>query len=368
MVKHLTVVRNEAKREATIRLYGVIGDYWFSDGDPLTAQQFQKELTSLEKDFDVINIRINSPGGSVWEGLAIANAIKASRKEIHTYNDGLAASMASVILASAKAGNRHAAKGSILMLHSASTIAWGNAEGMRETADMLDTHDEVLAGFFADASGKSVEDIKAAYFDGKDHYLTATEAHAEGFLIAEDYASDTMPENIKDMSHEQIAALYQPQAKQEDEEVSTSLMAKIEAKIKSLLNPNNIEMKFPKLEALAKLGVENVKPEMVEAVKTELAEAQIEGVSIVMDAELTKLTTDLADSNSLVQQSVSDLAAKDATIVAKDAEIVSLKAKLAAPADEAGSVDTDAADDIAGKGVVNEFETSFDREIKAKLK
>ncbi len=361
MVKHLTVVKNEAKKEATIRLYGVIGDYWFSDGDPLTAQQFQKELTALEKDYDVINIRINSPGGSVWEGLAIANAIKASRKEIHTYNDGLAASMASVILASAKAGNRHAAKGSVLMLHSASTIAWGNAEGMRETADMLDTHDEVLAGFFADASGKSVEDIKAAYFDGKDHYLTAAEAQAEGFLTAEDYAADNLPENIKDMSHQQVAALYQPATNQAGEEVSPSLMAKIEAKIKSLINPKNTEMKFPKLEALAKLGTENLTEELVNAAKTELAEAEIEGVSIVLDAELT----DLAAKAEKLTTVEATLANKEAELTAKDAEIADLKAKLASPADEGGNPDGGVGNEIpAGNAPKNEFRTSVDEELE----
>jgi ATP-dependent Clp protease protease subunit len=377
MVKHLTVVKNEAKKEATIRLYGVIGDFWFSDGDPLTAQQFQREITALEKDFDTINVRINSPGGSVWDGLAIANAIKASRKDIHTYNDGLAASMAAVILAAAKDGNRHAAKGSITMLHSASTIAWGNANGMRETADMLETHDEVLAGFFADASGKSIGDIKAAYFDGKDHYLTAQEAQAEGFLIAEDYASDALPENITDMSHQQIAALYQPAATA-DQEPSPSFMAKIEAKIQSLINPKNTEMKFTKLdakiqslinpkntemkftklEALAKLGAQNVTEELVNAVKTELAEAEIEGVSIVLDSVLEKNTTDLADANLLVQQGVSDLADKDALIA-------DLQAKLAAPADEGGNPAGAGGNEIPGGGqepVYNKTSVDLEKE------
>lgn len=336
MVKHLTVVKNEAKKEATIRLYGVIGDFWFSDGDPLTAQQFQRELTALEKDFDVIRIRINSPGGCVLEGLAMANSIRASRREIHTYNDGLAASMASVILSAAKDGNRHAAKSSITMLHSASTFAFGNAEDMKEAADMLESYDEVLAMFYADATGKTLEEIKATYFDGKDHFLTAAQAEELGLVISEDYAADALHENITNLSFKQIAALYQPE-KQDDREPSPSFMAKIEAKIQSLINPKNTEMKFTKLEALAKLGAQNVTEELVNAVKTELAEAEIEGVSIVLDSVLEKNTTDLADANLLVQQGVSDLAAKDAELVAHTATIADLQAQLKAPADEGGN-------------------------------
>lgn len=364
MVKHnLSIVKNEATKEATIRLYGVIGDGWFDDEDPLTAQKFQTALNALNS-FDRINVRINSPGGSVWEGLAMANAIKASRKEIHTYNDGLAASMASVILVAAKAGNRHAAKGSITMIHSASTMAGGNAKQMRETADALDTHDEVLASFYADATGIDVADIKANYFDGADHYLTAQEAADAGFVTVEDYAVDALPENIKNLSHLQMVALYTPEAKQE-EGVSNSLWLKIEAKIQSLIHPNNTEMKFPKLEALAKLGAENVKPEMVDAALTELAEAEIEGVTLVLDAVLDKHVTDLADANLLVQQSVSDLAAKDALIEAKDAEIVALTAKLGEPGADAGGTHTDEDDDFTDKGKVAFVATSVDKEKAA---
>ena len=357
---HLTVVRNEETKEATIRLYGVIGDDWFSDADPLTAQKFQKEFSLLEAGFDVINIRINSPGGSVWDGLAIANAIKASKKDVHTWNDGLAASMGAVILVSAKKGNRHAAKGSITMIHSASSYEGGNAENMREAATALDAYDEVLATFFADAIGEDVAKIKADYFDGKDHYLTGQQAADLGFVTVEDYQSEEMPANIMAMSFMQVAALYKPEAKAEDKP-SSSFMKIVIDEVKTFLNPkSNTEMKFPKLEALAKLGAENLTEELVNSAKTELAEAEIEGVSIVLDSEIEVLNQSVTDL-AMTRQTLTD---KETELATATAKIVALEAKLAKPAAEAGAVDTSVQDAIDAAENQPSYNTSVDDELK----
>lgn len=357
MVKHLTVVKNEAKKEAEIFLYGIIGNLKAGDNN-ITAKDFQKELSNIPKDIERVNVRINGPGGSVWDGLAIANAIQASKKEIHTYNDGLAASMLAIILASAKDGNRHAAKGSITMFHSASSGTYGNAAGLRDAADMLDVHDKVLAGYISDATKMPFDDVLAKYFNGKNHYLTAQEAEALGIVKVEDYAAKPIPTNLieNELSFDEVAAFYN---ENDEEEISPSLMAKIKAQIQSLINPKNTEMKFTKLEALAKLGAENLTDELVEAVKTELAEAEIEGVTIVKDTEMVDLAT---KAEKLVTVEAT-LATKEADMLVKDALIADLQAQLKAPADEGGNPDGVVGNEIPGGEPKNEFRTSVDDEL-----
>ncbi len=78
------------KQEATIRLYGTIGEK--IDGD-----LFAQELASLENRCDLIRLRINSPGGDVTQGLSIVGAMLSMNTPIHVHVDGVAASMAAVI-------------------------------------------------------------------------------------------------------------------------------------------------------------------------------------------------------------------------------------------------------------------------------
>src|SRR5690606_27365480 len=113
-------------------------------------------FNELEDIHDRINVHINSPGGSVWDMLPIFNAIKSSKKEVHTYVDGIAFSAGAMILLAAKKGNVHMAKGSLMMLHAVSTGRYGNARAFRREAETLDTYDEVLGQLIADRTGKSL--------------------------------------------------------------------------------------------------------------------------------------------------------------------------------------------------------------------
>lgn len=326
---HLRVVKNESTNSAQIFLYGIIGDYWYSD-DPLTARRFQQQLNNL---FDVneIHVHINSPGGDVMEGLGISNAIQSSKKIIHTHNDGVCASMGAVILASAKKGHRHAAKGSLTMFHSASTFAWGNATQLREDADMLEKHDEVLAEIIADALGRPMADVKATYFDGKDHWLTATELESEGFLTIDNYDASDVPDNASAMKYEKVAAFYR----------GTTPTPQI----------NNENMfgkdKFKSLSALAKVAAAEITAEQVEAVNNEIETEGIPGVTLVLDSQLQTLTDDAGKVPGL-NTKVTDLetAAKTAqtTIENLTKEVADLKKAGGKPAAEADGVKPDSTD------------------------
>ncbi|MCH5690033.1 Clp protease ClpP [Niabella sp. W65] len=119
------LIINKANSDvAEILLYGYIGEF------DLSANAFVRELRALEKDYSKINIRINSAGGSVFEGIAIYNAILSSTAEINTYIDGLAASMASII---ALAGKRvYISNNATYMTHLPSTYTSGNSDNIKE--------------------------------------------------------------------------------------------------------------------------------------------------------------------------------------------------------------------------------------------
>lgn len=163
---------------ADVFIYGNIGDRWNEDG--VIAANMVRELSGL--DVDTINLRINSYGGSVPDGLAIYNALKRHRATVAVHIDGVAISCASYI---AMAGDTITmAKNSQMMIHAPWSYAGGNAVELREQADILDRYAKSMASAYADKSGKTYDDALAILTDGKDHWFLADEAVAEGFADA----------------------------------------------------------------------------------------------------------------------------------------------------------------------------------------
>ena len=169
------VAEGEAPKPAEVLIYGNIGDRWNEDG--VIASELVRDLSVLEA--DTINLRINSYGGSVPDGLAIYNALRRHKATVNVFVDGVAISCASYI---AMAGDTITmAKNSQMMIHAPWTFAYGNSNDMREQADILDRYAKAMASAYADKSGKTYEDALALLTDGKDHWFLADEAKAEGF-------------------------------------------------------------------------------------------------------------------------------------------------------------------------------------------
>jgi len=165
-----------ASGEPEIWIYGDIGESWFEE--TTSAADFVAQINALEA--DRITVRINSYGGSVPDGLAIYNAIKRHSAHVTVAIDGVAMSCASLI---AMAGDTvEMAENAILMIHAPWIYCAGNAAELREYADQLDTWSEAMATSYVAQSGKSKEDVIAILADGKDHYFTAEEALAEGYV------------------------------------------------------------------------------------------------------------------------------------------------------------------------------------------
>lgn len=134
---------------------GVISDesWW---GDEATPQQLREELQKFANG-QPLTVVLNSVGGDVFAGLAMYNALRELDSEVTVRVDGLAASIASVI---AMAGdNIIMSPGSMMMVHRPSTIAWGNAEEMQKTIELLETIEESIFPIYADRTGLSIEQV-----------------------------------------------------------------------------------------------------------------------------------------------------------------------------------------------------------------
>ena len=161
----------KAKQDiAEIYLYDEIG------GWGIPAKQFVDELKAVKS--SRIELHINSPGGGVFDGIAIYNVLKAHPATITTYIDGLAASIASVI---ALAGETVImAENALFMMHNPTGLTVGSAEDMRKMAAALDKIRDLLIGTYVAKSGQSEAEI-AALLDAET-WMNAEEAFDAGFV------------------------------------------------------------------------------------------------------------------------------------------------------------------------------------------
>lgn len=168
-------VRNEA-REAEVWLYDEIGEDWWGDG--ISAKAFIEDLMALPSSVETIVVRINSPGGDVFEGFAMYQALLRHRAKIVTAIDALAASSASVV---AMAGDEiNAATTSIVMVHDPWSIGIGNAEDFRQLADTLDQVTESIVAAYARREGVDRDAIRAAM--RAETWYSAADAKAAGLV------------------------------------------------------------------------------------------------------------------------------------------------------------------------------------------
>lgn len=178
------IVRASANRTAELWIYSDIGESWY--GDTVAAADFVREIGAL--DVDHITLRINSYGGSVSDGIAIYNAIKRHPAHVTTSIDGIAASIASLI---AMAGDTvEMASNATLMIHAPWGSAMGNSAELRDYADMLDVWAGAMATSYAAKTGRSKDEMLAMLTDGVDHWYTAEQALADGFV---DTTTDALP-------------------------------------------------------------------------------------------------------------------------------------------------------------------------------
>lgn len=164
---------NKGNKRGEIWLYDQVGEGWFGG---MSAKTFVTELQNLGK-VDLINLHINSPGGSVFDGVAIYNSLKSHPARIEVDVDALAASIASVI---AMAGDEiRIAENAMMMIHDPTGVAMGGAEEMRKTADLLDQIKDVIVSTYAKRTKKPENEIRAMM--AEETWMTGGDAVDLGF-------------------------------------------------------------------------------------------------------------------------------------------------------------------------------------------
>ena len=161
--------------KAIIELYGVIE----ATGEN-SALSFKKRLKDAVKNkAKEIELHIHCPGGSVFEGYAIYNAIKASAIPIDAYIDGISASMATVIMLATR--KVYMAENAFIMIHAPFVAsAGGNAKELRKNAEMLEKIEKLQIEVYKAKTGKSEEYVKK-WLVG-DNWFNAEEAHEEKLI------------------------------------------------------------------------------------------------------------------------------------------------------------------------------------------
>ena len=161
--------RASASEPATLQIFDQIGEDWFG-GSGISAKAFSQALQDVGQ--GPLVIEINSPGGNVWDGLAIYNMLRGRQAPVTTRVVGIAASIASII---ALAGDTvEIADAALFMIHDPSGMVAGTSEEMRKMADALDQHAEVLAGIYSKVTGRPTSQIRAAMKE--ETWFTAQEA------------------------------------------------------------------------------------------------------------------------------------------------------------------------------------------------
>lgn len=159
---------------AELLIYGLIGDYFW---DGISSREIAEQISAITA--STINVRINSDGGVVNDGLAIYNALKRHAATVNVTVDGIAASIASLIAMAGDTVEMHA--NTLFMVHAPMNGVWGNAPALRRQADVLDTWARSMKESYVAKTGKPIE-VEAMLTDGEDHYFTAAEALAFGFI------------------------------------------------------------------------------------------------------------------------------------------------------------------------------------------
>lgn len=295
-MRHWYRITNKADESvAEIHIYGDIGVSWWDD-NAVSAQQFIDELKALPESVRNIRVHINSAGGDVFEGIAIANALRDQRvkgRSVETIVDGLAASIASVV---AQAGSPITmADNALMCVHDPWALAIGNARDMRKMAEDLDTIRDVIVATYKWNSPLDAAEI--AELMAHETWMDATQAienglatqKAEGLKAAASLDSRLLPKlKIPDQYKARVDALL-PQPKPEAEQEKPRAAAATD--VLALCQEAGLDLAFAQSLITAHLTTDEVKARVTDE-RTKRAEAKRRADAITKmcaDANLPEL-------------------------------------------------------------------------------
>ncbi len=165
-------IKNIAKSQMTeVMIYDEIGNFG------VDAKSFINEIKQIPNDTSVL-LRINSPGGSVIDGLAIYDAISRMPQKVTARIEGIAASMASVIALAAD--EVIMSENSLYMIHNVWGGEVGDSDDLRKAADLMDKMGERLINIYVSKTGQTEEQIRS-WMD-EETWFNSLEAQEAGFI------------------------------------------------------------------------------------------------------------------------------------------------------------------------------------------
>lgn len=175
-------IENQGSLGSKVYLYDEIGFFGVTADDM---------ITQLNDAVDPVSLYVNSPGGEIFEGIALYNALL--RRDVSVFIDGIAASAASFVAQAAAPGRLGIAKTARMMLHNGQAFAGGDAAQLRKMAEIIDKETTNIASIYSERTGKPTQ----YWLDmmDKETWLSADEACSEGLV---DFVYDPRggPQNI----------------------------------------------------------------------------------------------------------------------------------------------------------------------------
>ena len=185
-------IKNLSEAESEIMIYDFIGY------GGVSADDFIRELADIKA--SKITLRVNSPGGDVFDGIAIFNAIARHKANVTAYVDGIAASAASFIVMAADTAimSPHAQ----MMIHEAHGLALGPADDMRKMADILDKSSDNIAAIYAKRAGGTIADWRVkmreeTWFSDQEAVAAGLADRIEGEMMPCPSCGEMVPEDAK---------------------------------------------------------------------------------------------------------------------------------------------------------------------------
>lgn len=196
-------VRAVEMGDNVVTMFDVIGeDFWTGGG--ITAKKVAAQLRAIGD--RPVEVHLNSPGGDMFEGIAIYNVLREHPQSITVKVMGMAASAASII---AMAGDTiEIGAASFIMIHNCWVVATGNRHDMQETADWLAPFDQAMVDVYAARTGQSAKDI-AKWMDAETFMSGSTAVErgfADGLLPADQMTTDSGAK-ATDVAHNDLRAM-----------------------------------------------------------------------------------------------------------------------------------------------------------------
>jgi len=297
----------EGETSAEISIYDAIGSF------DVNAKQFVDELKEINA--DTINLRINSPGGSVIDGNAMFNALQRHPAKVITHIDGLAASMASVI---AMAGDEvHMADNALLMIHNPWTFSMGDADELRADADLLDKMSASILSSYG-RSQYEAEELKNLM--DEETWFTAQEAFDAGFV-------DHISTGLRAAASDITAMAAGAEIKVPAEKQVVSLTKQIDAISKASTEISADLLEQVVINQALEAKVEEITTELASAALTmEAAEASFEQVSSELEAKAAEAETKAAELEAKDAEIEQTKEITEEVVAAKAAELVQVTA------------------------------------------